>query len=75
MNVQTRQVEHFVIDPSGVALTLEREAAQALYRNLGRALGVPTFEYRGCDNRLSHGAHAWGKNDAYYCHGRSFDAT
>lgn len=32
-------------------------------------------EFRKCSDRYSHGPHAHGHDDRWYCTGRSFDAT
>jgi hypothetical protein len=66
----------FKIYLSGKVHDLSRREAEILYEGLHEALDKPPLlRYQECNDRYSHGPHAWGSDGLNYCGGRSFDVT
>lgn len=66
----------FKVSHNGQTWDLDDDEANELFEALRDKLGKPpALRYKGCEDRYSHGPHAWGADGLNYCTGRSFDAT
>jgi hypothetical protein len=74
IEVKKYKVENTRIKVGGLDMSIEE--AGLLYDELGKVLGRPKIEHRGCNERYSHGPHVVSvNNELHYCRGRRFDAT